>query len=191
MQAGIVTLQPSKNPRTKAAGLARHQKIMLGIAIPSLILGTAAIISYKISKGMQHFHSLHAVRHPVRPVRCGTDAVSISDSHCCLLCGSSSRLFSARAAFGSTVGCSAMTKRARSVYGSGTVRPGPDLPCPQVLTFPQARLAICCSSFSRPSSGPVQSTLTSSTQTHRTRPASSRSPSPRFSSSRVSTLVRG
>ncbi|KAH7107743.1 hypothetical protein BKA62DRAFT_792038 [Auriculariales sp. MPI-PUGE-AT-0066] len=58
---GILTLQPSKHPRTKVAGLWRHQRIMLGLAVPCLIIGTAAIIIYKAHRGSAHFKSLHAV----------------------------------------------------------------------------------------------------------------------------------
>ncbi|EJD53255.1 hypothetical protein AURDEDRAFT_110947 [Auricularia subglabra TFB-10046 SS5] len=57
---GILTLQPTMHPRTKARGLARHQIVMLGLGIPALLFGSGAIVWYKVSHGYNHMYSWHA-----------------------------------------------------------------------------------------------------------------------------------
>lgn len=56
---GIITLQPTSQPKTKAAGLARHQLIMLGMAFPIITFGTGSIIHNKNLHEAPHFVSWH------------------------------------------------------------------------------------------------------------------------------------
>ncbi|KAF5386876.1 hypothetical protein D9615_001682 [Tricholomella constricta] len=44
---GILTLQPTSQPRTKAAGLARHQIAIFLVGLPLILLGTTAIAYHK------------------------------------------------------------------------------------------------------------------------------------------------
>jgi len=55
---GILTLQPTSQPQTKAAGLKRHQVVQL-IGLSSIILGTSAMLNYKASHGAPHFTTWH------------------------------------------------------------------------------------------------------------------------------------
>jgi len=55
---GILTLQPTSQPKTKAAGLQRHQTAML-TGLPSILLGTSAMVYYKGSHGAPHFTTWH------------------------------------------------------------------------------------------------------------------------------------
>ncbi|KAH9998140.1 hypothetical protein BJV74DRAFT_825571 [Russula compacta] len=55
---GILTLQPTSQPKTKAAGLRRHQIAML-TGLTLIILGTSAMMYYKSSFGSPHFASWH------------------------------------------------------------------------------------------------------------------------------------
>ncbi|KAF9072969.1 hypothetical protein BDP27DRAFT_1381964 [Rhodocollybia butyracea] len=57
---GIMTLQPTSQPRTKAAGLSRHQGAILFLGLPALLTGTFAIIMNKIDAGKPHFISWHS-----------------------------------------------------------------------------------------------------------------------------------
>lgn len=59
---GIVTLQPTSDPETKAAGLARHQIAIIVLGFPTIILGTSFMIYNKISHGAPHFTTWHSVR---------------------------------------------------------------------------------------------------------------------------------
>ncbi|KAH7877901.1 uncharacterized protein C8R40DRAFT_1039565 [Lentinula edodes] len=59
--AGILTLQPTSQPRTKAAGLSRHQSAILFMAFPALLIGVCAIVMNKIELGKSHFRSWHSV----------------------------------------------------------------------------------------------------------------------------------
>lgn len=56
---GILTLQPTSQPRTKAAGLARHQTAMIICGFPVIVLGTSAMIYNKYTHGAPHFTSWH------------------------------------------------------------------------------------------------------------------------------------
>ncbi|KAJ7632228.1 hypothetical protein FB45DRAFT_911852 [Roridomyces roridus] len=56
---GILTLQPTSQPKTKAAGLARHQYAILGAGFPIIFLGTLAIVLNKYVHGAVHFKSWH------------------------------------------------------------------------------------------------------------------------------------
>ncbi|KAH9829196.1 uncharacterized protein C8Q71DRAFT_791587 [Rhodofomes roseus] len=58
---GIVTLQPTSQPKTKAAGLARHQYAMLCGGYPALLLGTLAIWWNKTSHGSHHATTWHGI----------------------------------------------------------------------------------------------------------------------------------
>ncbi|EIN07682.1 hypothetical protein PUNSTDRAFT_53081 [Punctularia strigosozonata HHB-11173 SS5] len=55
---GILTLQPTSQPKTKAAGLARHQVIQL-VGIAAVVMGTWFMIYNKITHGAAHFTTWH------------------------------------------------------------------------------------------------------------------------------------
>jgi len=57
---GILTLQPTSRPRSKAEGLVRHQ-LAMGFGLFCMILGTSAIIVNKNIHNNNHFVSAHAV----------------------------------------------------------------------------------------------------------------------------------
>jgi len=57
---GILTLQPTSQPKSKKAGLSRHQLIMLGLGFPSIVVGTALIFCNKIITEHGHFTTWHA-----------------------------------------------------------------------------------------------------------------------------------
>jgi len=56
---GILTLQPTSQPRTKEAGLRRHQLIILGLALPCIAVGSIIIIWNKNIHEAPHFTSWH------------------------------------------------------------------------------------------------------------------------------------
>ncbi|KAH0830374.1 hypothetical protein J3R83DRAFT_1768 [Lanmaoa asiatica] len=56
---GILTLQPTSQPRTKAAGLQRHQIATICIGVPLILAGTLAIIFQKNSHNASHFTTWH------------------------------------------------------------------------------------------------------------------------------------
>ncbi|KIJ60625.1 hypothetical protein HYDPIDRAFT_138830 [Hydnomerulius pinastri MD-312] len=56
---GILTLQPTSQPHTKAAGLQRHQFAMIGLGFPLILLGTLVMVYYKYSHNAAHFTSWH------------------------------------------------------------------------------------------------------------------------------------
>jgi hypothetical protein len=58
---GILTLQPTAQPKTKAAGLRRHQRTMLAVGFPCIALGTLAIEIQKFIGGHDHFATWHGV----------------------------------------------------------------------------------------------------------------------------------
>ncbi|KAJ3843272.1 hypothetical protein F5878DRAFT_605358 [Lentinula raphanica] len=58
---GILTLQPTSQPRTKVAGLARHQSAILFMAFPALLIGVWAIVMNKFELGKRHFRSWHSI----------------------------------------------------------------------------------------------------------------------------------
>ncbi|KAI0736612.1 hypothetical protein C8Q72DRAFT_800723 [Fomitopsis betulina] len=58
---GIVTLQPTSQPRTKAAGLSRHQTAMLWGGYPAILMGTLAIWWNKNVHGSHHATTWHGI----------------------------------------------------------------------------------------------------------------------------------
>ncbi|KII88731.1 hypothetical protein PLICRDRAFT_41950 [Plicaturopsis crispa FD-325 SS-3] len=58
---GVLTLQPTSQPRTKAAGLARHQLVIAGLGFPSIIIGTLAMIWNKQVHDAPHFTTWHGI----------------------------------------------------------------------------------------------------------------------------------
>ncbi|KAG6333980.1 hypothetical protein ID866_5103 [Astraeus odoratus] len=56
---GILTLQPTSHPETKAAGLQRHQIAMIGVGIPCILVGTSVMIYNKSLHSAAHFTSWH------------------------------------------------------------------------------------------------------------------------------------
>ncbi|KAF4578588.1 hypothetical protein EYR40_001257 [Pleurotus pulmonarius] len=56
---GILTLQPTSQPKTKAAGFARHHLAIFFIAFPSITVGTFAVWYNKHLNGRDHFLSWH------------------------------------------------------------------------------------------------------------------------------------
>ncbi|EJD06983.1 uncharacterized protein FOMMEDRAFT_17434 [Fomitiporia mediterranea MF3/22] len=57
---GILLLQPTSQPKTKARGLTRHQLVILGIGLPSIIVGTSVIYANKVIHESDHFTTWHA-----------------------------------------------------------------------------------------------------------------------------------
>lgn len=58
---GILTLQPTAQPKTKNAGLVRHQIAILILGFPSILLGTLAVLCNKWLKSADHFTTWHGV----------------------------------------------------------------------------------------------------------------------------------
>jgi len=58
---GILTLQPTSQPHTKAAGLRRHQIAMIGVGYPLILVGTLIMVYVKYSHSSAHFTSWHGV----------------------------------------------------------------------------------------------------------------------------------
>lgn len=58
---GILTLQPTSQAATKAAGLRRHQTAMIGVGIPCILVGTADMIYTKGHHGGTHFATWHGI----------------------------------------------------------------------------------------------------------------------------------
>ncbi|KAF9049398.1 hypothetical protein BDZ89DRAFT_1057755 [Hymenopellis radicata] len=56
---GILTLQPTSQPKTKAAGLTRHQIAMFCTAFPVVAFGTFAVVYNKFIRDKHHFKSWH------------------------------------------------------------------------------------------------------------------------------------
>lgn len=56
---GILTLQPTSSPKTKKAGLSRHQRIILGLAVPCVSIGGLIIIGNKNVHSYPHFTTWH------------------------------------------------------------------------------------------------------------------------------------
>lgn len=64
---GILTLQPTSQARTKAAGLTRHQVVILALGVPAISVGTFAIYYRKSLHDHPHFTTWHGVSHlPLR-----------------------------------------------------------------------------------------------------------------------------
>lgn len=61
--AGILTLQPTSQARTKAAGLTRHQVVILALGVPAISVGTFAIYYRKSLHDHPHFTTWHGVSH--------------------------------------------------------------------------------------------------------------------------------
>lgn len=59
---GILTLQPTADPETKAEGLARHQIAIIVLGFPTIVLGTSFMIYNKVSHAAPHFTTWHSVR---------------------------------------------------------------------------------------------------------------------------------
>jgi len=57
---GILTLQATSQPKTKEAGLNRHQLIILGLAFPCITVGTLIMIWNKNLHEAPHFTTWHA-----------------------------------------------------------------------------------------------------------------------------------
>ena len=58
---GIMTLQPTNQPKTKKSGLARHQVIMLAVGLPAIIVGSVTVFLNKNIHERPHFTTWHAV----------------------------------------------------------------------------------------------------------------------------------
>ncbi|KAF5373061.1 hypothetical protein D9758_001702 [Tetrapyrgos nigripes] len=58
---GILTLQPTSQPKTKAAGLGRHQVIMFMLGLPIITIGSFAVWYNKYSKDKPHLVTWHGV----------------------------------------------------------------------------------------------------------------------------------
>uniref|UniRef100_A0A8H7Y5E0 Cytochrome b561 domain-containing protein n=1 Tax=Psilocybe cubensis TaxID=181762 RepID=A0A8H7Y5E0_PSICU len=56
---GIITLQPTNQPKTKAAGLMRHQLAIFVVGFPTIALGTIAVSYNKWLRGADHFTTWH------------------------------------------------------------------------------------------------------------------------------------
>ncbi|KAG6909835.1 hypothetical protein DXG01_015108 [Tephrocybe rancida] len=56
---GIVTLQPTSQPKTKAAGFTRHQAAMFFVGFPAILLGTSAIAYNKWIHNTEHMTTWH------------------------------------------------------------------------------------------------------------------------------------
>ncbi|KAM5539033.1 hypothetical protein V8D89_007256 [Ganoderma adspersum] len=56
---GILTLQPTSQAKTKAAGLTRHQLAMMALGVPAISLGTLAIVRRKALHESPHFTTWH------------------------------------------------------------------------------------------------------------------------------------
>lgn len=56
---GILTLQPTSSPKTKAAGLTRHQLAMIILGFPIIFLGSLAIFYNKVASNRAHFTTWH------------------------------------------------------------------------------------------------------------------------------------
>jgi len=59
--SGILTLQPTNQPRTKAAGLERHRIVIFTIGFPAITLGSLATVYNKYLHGYEHYKTWHAV----------------------------------------------------------------------------------------------------------------------------------
>jgi len=55
---GITTLQPATHPKSKAAGLDRHQRAMISGAV-LIMLGSTAVVYSKASRNAPHFTTWH------------------------------------------------------------------------------------------------------------------------------------
>lgn len=58
---GILTLQPTSQVKTKAAGLTRHQLAMIALGVPAIGFGTFAVFWRKYLHENSHFTTWHGV----------------------------------------------------------------------------------------------------------------------------------
>ncbi|PPQ78531.1 hypothetical protein CVT25_011803 [Psilocybe cyanescens] len=58
---GIITLQPTSQPRTKTAGLVRHQMAIFIVGFPAITLGTMAVSYNKWLRDANHFTTWHGL----------------------------------------------------------------------------------------------------------------------------------
>ncbi|KAG5342215.1 hypothetical protein C0989_004527 [Termitomyces sp. Mn162] len=58
---GILTLQPTSQPKTKTAGFRRHQAAIFFVGFPAIMLGTSAIAYNKWIHNRQHMTTWHGV----------------------------------------------------------------------------------------------------------------------------------
>jgi len=56
---GILTLQPTAQPKTKSAGLLRHQVAIFVFGFPSILFGTLAMFYNKWLRSAEHFTTWH------------------------------------------------------------------------------------------------------------------------------------
>ncbi|KDR81435.1 hypothetical protein GALMADRAFT_239336 [Galerina marginata CBS 339.88] len=56
---GIITLQPTNQPKAKAAGLVRHQVAVFVAGFPLIVLGTFAVFYNKVLREADHFTTWH------------------------------------------------------------------------------------------------------------------------------------
>ncbi|KAF9452841.1 hypothetical protein P691DRAFT_793915 [Macrolepiota fuliginosa MF-IS2] len=56
---GVLTLQPTSQPKSKAAGFRRHQTAILYIGVPTITLGTLAVWYNKWLRDAAHFKTWH------------------------------------------------------------------------------------------------------------------------------------
>ncbi|XP_006458301.1 hypothetical protein AGABI2DRAFT_115313 [Agaricus bisporus var. bisporus H97] len=56
---GILTLQPTSQPVTKAAGFLRHQTAMFFVGFPLIMLGTSSVVYNKYLRGTDHAKTWH------------------------------------------------------------------------------------------------------------------------------------
>jgi len=56
---GVLQLQPSRRPKSRERGLARHQVIMLGLGAPAILIGGGFMIWNKVDHSAPHFTSWH------------------------------------------------------------------------------------------------------------------------------------
>lgn len=88
---GILTLQPTSQPHTKAAGLVRHQ-IAMGLGGTFILLGAVAMFVNKNSHGAAHFTTWHGVgARPFAP-SVVSDPLPCRRLDSSVSCGSSCRL---------------------------------------------------------------------------------------------------
>ncbi|KIY43679.1 hypothetical protein FISHEDRAFT_53131, partial [Fistulina hepatica ATCC 64428] len=58
---GILTLQPTPEPKGKVKSLQRHQIYIFFAGLPTVFIGTMAVIIHKFISGKTHFRSFHAI----------------------------------------------------------------------------------------------------------------------------------
>ncbi|TCD65418.1 hypothetical protein EIP91_002717 [Steccherinum ochraceum] len=56
---GVLTLQSTSRPKTKTAGLVRHQLAMIALGIPVAVIGTSIVVYNKSRHNKEHFTTWH------------------------------------------------------------------------------------------------------------------------------------